>query len=56
MNTARITIRTSCAGTVNIAHVWVGRKCVYESNAWGFAGNARIQAADAATRMGFTVK
>jgi hypothetical protein len=55
MTTARITIRRSCSGAVNIARLWVGRKVVYETRAWGAAHNAWADAEGHAAMIGVRV-
>lgn len=54
--TAKIAIRTSCSGTVNIARLVVGRKTVYETRAWGTAYNAAEDAKAKAAALGLKVK
>lgn len=53
---AKIAIRSSCAGTVHIAALKVGRKVVYETRAWGTAYNAAEDAKARAAQLGLTVK
>lgn len=54
--TAKIAIRSSCAGTVHIARLVVCRKTVYETRAWGTAYNAADDAKSKAAELGLTVK
>jgi hypothetical protein len=60
MNTAakpaKISIRSSCSGTVHIATVKAGRRVVYETRAWGTAHNAAQDAKYRAAELGLTVK
>ncbi len=53
---AKITLRSSCSGTVHIATVKAGRKEVYETRAWGTAHNAISDAKSRATELGLIVK
>lgn len=52
----RIVIRTSCAGSVHIARLVVGRRTVYETRAWGTAQNAADDAKSKAAALGVTIK
>lgn len=53
---ARIILRQSCAGTVHIALLKVGRKTVYETRAWGSAFNAIADASARAAEMSLNIR
>lgn len=53
---AKLMIRTSCSGTVNIAKLMVGQRMVYETRAWGTSYNAAQDAKAKAAELGLAVK